>query len=176
MTKQRLQDDSGYFGSGCHSDLRQTKSSAVVSWNEIVARFALRLIRLANADYSWTIRSPQLADKIDDNAEQNAYILVKLLHWCGWISGFGGPQQTQVLSSKWPPCQHSFGTCYHYYTLKEQSKCKINVMLFYIRVCWKTRVFHFCRMQIWTWNNIWKRLSWSILCVNHLNLLEIFTS
>lgn len=66
--KARLQDDSVYVGSQCHPDLKNIKSAAVVIWSQIVARFVLRLIRLACTDYSWTIRSLQLADTTDNNA------------------------------------------------------------------------------------------------------------
>lgn len=58
----RLQDDSVYVGCRCHPDLRHANSSAVVIRSQTVARFVLRLIRLAHTDYSWTIRSLQLAD------------------------------------------------------------------------------------------------------------------
>lgn len=58
----------GWLSPCWQSDLKNIKSSAVVIWGKIAARFVLRLIRLAHTDYSWTIRSLQLAVTTDNNA------------------------------------------------------------------------------------------------------------
>lgn len=66
--KARQLHDSVCVGSRYHPDLKHIKTSAVVIGSKIAARFVLRLIRLAHSDYSWTIRSPQLADTTDNSA------------------------------------------------------------------------------------------------------------
>lgn len=55
------------FGSRCRADVRNIKTSAVVVLGEIVAKFVLRLMRLARSDCSWTIGSLHLADTTDNN-------------------------------------------------------------------------------------------------------------